>query len=249
MLNYMRARVCTRAHTRALQAHTQRSHSHASAYKGPVFLYGRFLSLIGNSNALSNHLRRYIPLSALIASRSTFLHIIHSQYSYVYFRKVVYLFILFLSCRFDEYREAFIRELCHVKIRHWDASQRELAAECIGRIAPLQPALLMTADLFPDMVIKGCVAEDSRVRHGSLMTCARVITSLQACGQLAVVPAVTLTHVRAIRFYLFICLLAYYVFILFIRLLLWCQTSSVHGFFEERIQSSFALLSCSLCAL
>lgn len=75
-----------------------------------------------------------------------------------------------------EYRYAFIGHLLDVKLRHWDVSVRELAAQSLAALAPQDPRY-MAETVFPSL-LPLALDSDLLVRHGACLAAAELVFAL-----------------------------------------------------------------------
>uniref|UniRef100_A0A7I4D1R8 Tubulin-specific chaperone D n=1 Tax=Physcomitrium patens TaxID=3218 RepID=A0A7I4D1R8_PHYPA len=82
--------------------------------------------------------------------------------------------------QFDEYRLCLIEELLSTKIRHWDRSLRELAAEGLAALVKYDPGYFETTVL--GTLLPWTLSPDLGLRHGAALAAAEVIRALHECG-------------------------------------------------------------------
>lgn len=80
-----------------------------------------------------------------------------------------------------EYRRSLIQHLATVKIFHWEASLRELAAQTLGRFCLLDPSFFLL-EVLPSILLPRVLDAELSVRHGALLAVGWVVEGLSSCG-------------------------------------------------------------------
>lgn len=83
--------------------------------------------------------------------------------------------------QFHEYRQHLIEDLISTKIRHWDRSLRELAAETLAALVKYDPEYFETTVL--SILLPSTLSPELSLRHGAALATAEVIQALHDCGQ------------------------------------------------------------------
>ena len=83
-----------------------------------------------------------------------------------------------------EYRIPIIKHLYSDKLCHWDASVRELAADTLGRIVPLDPHYFCS-NVLPELLERSLDLKNLHVRHGAVIGVAEITLALAKNGSLA----------------------------------------------------------------
>ena len=96
-------------------------------------------------------------------------------------RNTTYLELSLQVAKFEEYRHSIIQELYKRKLLHWDLSIRELSAQALEKLAPLDPAYF-TAKVLPQLVPQ-TLALDLQERHGVLLGIGYIVHALSRIGR------------------------------------------------------------------
>eukprot|EP00850_Spirogloea_muscicola_P016377 SM000132S26892 [mRNA] locus=s132:248317:254950:- [translate_table: standard] len=78
--------------------------------------------------------------------------------------------------QFSEFRLAIIEELLLRKTQHWSKAMREVAAEALALLVPLDPSYFMSSAL--DHLCESTLSPDLGLRHGSLMALSHILRAL-----------------------------------------------------------------------
>jgi hypothetical protein len=87
-----------------------------------------------------------------------------------------YLNVSCFVAQFPEYFPSMARHLALVKLEHWEASTRELAAQALAAIACFDPQFMAT-EILPKLVEK-CTNRALHVRHGAIIGVGEVLVGL-----------------------------------------------------------------------
>ncbi|KAG0570729.1 hypothetical protein KC19_6G183600 [Ceratodon purpureus] len=82
--------------------------------------------------------------------------------------------------QFDEYRSHLIDDLISTKIRHWDRSLRELAAEALAALVKYDPEYFEATVL--GILLPSTLSPELSLRHGAALAAAEVVRALHDCG-------------------------------------------------------------------
>ena len=99
-------------------------------------------------------------------------------------RTSAYLEIAPFVASFPLYRRAIIDHLADVKSIHWDPSLRQLAANALGALTPLDPSYMVEV-ILPKMVASTLDRNDLLVRHGNALCTASLIRAIAKLGAAA----------------------------------------------------------------
>ena len=91
-------------------------------------------------------------------------------------RNHTYLVLSSTISQFDEYRHTIVDELCQKKLLHWDLGVRELSAQALGRLVPLDTRYFSKRVL--PQLIPQTLAIDLQQRHGVLLGIAYIVHAL-----------------------------------------------------------------------
>eukprot|EP00850_Spirogloea_muscicola_P004404 SM000019S04948 [mRNA] locus=s19:155448:161920:- [translate_table: standard] len=78
--------------------------------------------------------------------------------------------------QFPEFRLAVIEELLLRKTQHWSTAMREVAAEALALLVPLDPSYFVSSAL--DHLCESTLSPDLSLRHGALMALSHVLRAL-----------------------------------------------------------------------
>ena len=102
--------------------------------------------------------------------------VVTMDYHAVSNRNHTYLELSSTISQFEEYRHTIVDELCQKKLLHWDLGVRELSAQALGRLAPLDTPYF-TERVLPRLVPQ-TLAIDLQQRHGVLLGIAHIVHAL-----------------------------------------------------------------------
>lgn len=98
------------------------------------------------------------------------------DYFTVGIRSEAYLTLSVKVAKHEEYRKYIIDHVASVRVPHWDAPVRELAATALHNLTPLAPEYVCESVL--PTVLEGCVSADVSRRHGSVFAVAEMLLAL-----------------------------------------------------------------------
>ncbi|KAI8822570.1 armadillo-type protein [Fimicolochytrium jonesii] len=85
--------------------------------------------------------------------------------------------------KFPEYFKSISAHIANVSLRHWDKPMRELAAEALARLVPINPRYIQS-EVLPSLVAH-IASPELDVRHGSLLAVGQICLAQYKCVPVA----------------------------------------------------------------
>ncbi len=87
-----------------------------------------------------------------------------------------YLNVSCFVAQFSEYFPSMVNHLAFIKLKHWEPAIRELAAQSLAAITPLNPDYVVK-EILPKLV-DSCLDKALHVRHGAILGVAEILVGL-----------------------------------------------------------------------